>query len=77
MAVSNGDDPPFSVLTAASFAESLADGYAARGGVIRDLFTAYVGLVAAQDPKIASKSLMALESVLLRRTSAGTLGISA
>ena len=67
-----GDHPPANILTAASFAESLANSYIAHDGSIRDLFTAFVGIVAAQDAKLAAVSLSALENVLLQRASALT-----
>ena len=64
MAVSSDGGLSQGALIAASFAERLACEYAHRGGIPRDLFTAFVGLIAMRDEQMCADCLNALEGAL-------------
>ncbi len=54
-------DLPQDVITAAEFAQSLADRYTESGGSLRDLFSAFAGLVSRRDAAVATDCLRALD----------------
>jgi hypothetical protein len=56
-------------LAAIALAASIANGYAARGGNVIDLFAAYVGIVVDQDRSIGFASLKAADRYLSKKPS--------